>query len=162
MKRTTLSLSFLLIGALAAHAQPTMVKQFDDWGVYSYQSGGSKSCYVLTIPKAQQPASVDHGSNFFIVGSTKGAGLEPQAIMGYELKAGSRINVTIGDNKFVMFVKDKSAWLAEEAREPAFINAMRSGADLKLEAVSKRGTATSYTYSLSGVTAALKRMSSCD
>ena len=45
MKRIALVLSFTLAGAIAAHAQPTMVKQFEDWGVYSYSKGGETVCY---------------------------------------------------------------------------------------------------------------------
>ena len=61
-----------------------------------------------------------------------------------------------------MFTRGKSAWVLEESREPDVIGAMRSGSDMTVEAVSQRGTATTYTYSLNGVTAALKRMASCN
>jgi len=44
MKRIALVLSFTLAGAISAHAQPTMVKQFEDWGVYSYSKGGETVC----------------------------------------------------------------------------------------------------------------------
>jgi invasion protein IalB len=162
MKRIALVLSFTLAGAIAAHAQPTMVKQFEDWGVYSYSKGGETVCYLLTVPTSKQPASVDHGSNYFVIGRAPGAGYEPQAIMGYELKPGSRAKIAIGDKTFTMFTRGKSAWVLEESREHDVISAMRSGIDMTVEAVSHRGTATTYTYSLNGVTAALKRMASCN
>jgi hypothetical protein len=38
---------------------------------------------------------------------------------------------------------------------------MRSGKTMMLEAKSRRGTATRYTYSLSGVRAALKKIAEC-
>ncbi|MBW9117868.1 invasion associated locus B family protein [Rhizobium cauense] len=162
MKRTALLLSLTVVGTFSANAQPTMVKQFEDWGVYSYSKGGETVCYLLTVPTTKQPASVDHGTNFFVIGQAPGAGYEPQAIMGYELKPGSRVKVAIGDKTFAMFTRGKSAWVLEESREPDVISAMRSGSDMTVEAVSQRGTATTYTYSLNGVTAALKRMASCN
>jgi hypothetical protein len=162
MKRIALVLSFTLLGALSAKAQPVMVKQFEDWGVYSYSKGGQTVCYVLTVPKSMEPKSVDHGRNFFVIGSAPGSGHEPQAIMGYELKPGSRVKVDIGDKTFSMFTRGKSAWVVEEAREPEVISALRSGSDMTVHAQSLRGTATTYTYSLNGVTAALKRMSTCN
>jgi len=57
------------------------------------------------LPTSKQPASVDHGSNFFVIGRAPGAGYEPQAIMGYELKPGSRAKVAIGDKTFTMFTR---------------------------------------------------------
>ncbi|WP_229002361.1 invasion associated locus B family protein [Rhizobium sp. AB2/73] len=42
------------------------------------------------------------------------------------------------------------------------IQALKSGDKLELHATSKRGTATRYSYSLSGITAALKRISACN
>ncbi|KQV66073.1 invasion associated locus B family protein [Rhizobium sp. Root1220] len=168
MKTLALSLSFTLAttlaGAFAAHAQPSMVKQFNDWGVYSYDRSGTTVCYILTVPKTMQPAAVDHGHNFFVVGHAPGSstGSEPQVIMGYELKPGSRAKVQIGEKEFTMFTKGSSAWVLEESREPDLIDAMRAGSDLTVDAVSRRGTATRYTYSLNGVSAALKRMAQCN
>jgi hypothetical protein len=151
-----------LLGALSAKAQPAMVKQFGDWGVYSYSKGGQTMCYVLTVPKSMEPASVDHGRNFFVIGGAPGSGHEPQAIMGYELKPGWLVKVEIGDKTFSMFTRGKSAWVTEEARESEVISALRSGNDMTVHAHSLRGTATTYTYSLNGVTAALRRMSTCN
>ncbi|MBB3964862.1 invasion associated locus B family protein [Rhizobium metallidurans] len=168
MKRQALSLSIALAGTLAgaitAHAQPSMVKQFDDWGVYSYDRSGKTVCYILTVPKTMRPAAVEHGRNYFVVGRAPGRGTnyEPQAIMGYELKSGSRAKVQIGDKEFAMFTKDNSAWVLEESKEPELIQSMRGGSDMTVDAISRRGTATSYTYSLNGVTAALKRMAQCN
>ncbi len=39
--------------------------------------------------------------------------------------------------------------------------ALKSGHSLKVDAVSSRGTPTSYTYSLSGISAALKQIETC-
>ena len=42
------------------------------------------------------------------------------------------------------------------------IDAMRTGSNMTLQAVSRRGTRTSYTFSLSGVTAALNQAGQCN
>jgi hypothetical protein len=68
MKKLALVLSFSLLGAFSAEAQPSMVKRFNDWGVYSYKASGQTVCYLLTVPTGQTPANVDHGKNFFMVG----------------------------------------------------------------------------------------------
>jgi hypothetical protein len=85
----------------------------------------------------------------------------PQAIMAYDLKTDSRITLTIGSETFTLVPKDKTAWVRDPAREPALVAAMQAGADMTLKATSARGTNTSYTYSLKGVTAALQAVRSC-
>jgi invasion protein IalB len=145
-------------------AAPTRIKQFDAWGAYSYQSGTGKVCYVLSVPTAKLPATgIDHGDNFFIVTQRPGQNIsyEPQAMMGYALKENSKVNVTIDNKTFVMFTKDKAAWVENAAQEPALVAAMKSGHSLTVAAVSKKGTGTSYTYSLAGISASLKQIESC-
>jgi invasion protein IalB len=162
------TLTALAFGAVSAplYAQPSptpsMVKTFQDWGVYSYRSGGSASCYALTMAKDAQPTSVQHGDNFFLVApKSSGSGYYPQAIMGYDLREGSQMRATIDGEAFVMTAKGNGGWTAEESRDPALIAALRSGRSMTLEAMSKRGTQTRYTFSLSGITAALTEASRC-
>ncbi|AYG67684.1 MULTISPECIES: invasion associated locus B family protein [unclassified Rhizobium] len=148
----------------AAPAAPTRIQQFEAWGAYSYQSAGGKVCYVLSVPTAKAPTTgIDHGDNFFIVSQRPGQNIsyEPQAMMGYPLKDSSKVNVIIDNKTFVMFTKDKAAWVENAAQEPALVAALKSGHSLKVSATSKKGTATSYTYSLKGVSAALKQIENC-
>ena len=53
------------------------------------------------------------------------------------------------------------AWVENAAEEPALVAAMKGGKSMTVKAVSGRGTATSYSYSLSGISAALKQIESC-
>lgn len=145
-------------------AAPTRIQQFDAWGAYSYQSGAGKVCYVLSVPTTKMPATgIDHGDNFFIVSQRPGQNIsyEPQAMMGYPLKDNSKVDVIIDNKTFVLFTKDKAAWVENAAQEPALVAALKSGHSLKVTATSKRGTPTTYTYSLKGVTAALKQIENC-
>jgi invasion protein IalB len=149
--------------APAAPSGPTRIQQFNAWGAYSYTSGANKVCYVLSVPAEKSPAKLDHGDNFFLVTQRPGQNIsyEPQVMVGYALKAGSKVKVTVDTKSYTMFIKDKSAWLENAAEEPALVAAMKSGHSLKVEAVSARGTPTSYSYSLSGISAALKQIETC-
>lgn len=164
MKRIFLIVISTIFGTAGAYAQPTMIKQFDAWGVYAYSAGGSSNCYLLTIPKEQKPSGVDHGENYFLLAptSTKDAKYEPQAMLGYALKSGPSVSVRIGDATFRMLTKDKNAWLRDPSRAPEMIAAMRAGSEMIVKGTSWRGTETRYTFSLNGVTAALKRLAKCD
>lgn len=154
--------------ALAGQANAQSARKMaehGDWATYSYQAQGGKVCYVLTVPvpKSMQPANVNHGSMFFFVSQRPGQAVsfEPQFIAGYPLRDGSKVSVTIGNKSFTMFTKGQSAWVENAAEEPQMIAAMKGGSDMKVQAQSGRGTKTSYSFSLKGITAALDSIAGC-
>ena len=155
----------MVIPFTGAFAQtPKPIKQHKAWGAYTYDDArAGKICYILSIPTVKEPADRDHGDVFFLVsqkpdGSAK---FEPQVEVGYQLKADAGVTVTVDGKSFKMFAQGSNAWVSDINQEPELVNAMRSGRSMKVSGVSTRGTQTNYTYSLSGVTAALKEVSNC-
>ncbi|MEM1365783.1 MAG: invasion associated locus B family protein [Pseudomonadota bacterium] len=146
----------------AANAQATQFKQHRDWGAYSYQASGAKNCFVLSKPTAKRPAERDHGDVFFMVArKADGSGFEPQFRAGYSFAENSEVKVNVDGKVFTMFTQGDGAWLRNKAEEPTLVSAMRAGRAMKVDATSRRGTNTSYDYSLSGVTAALGDATAC-
>jgi hypothetical protein len=161
---TTLTgLAFLAMAAPAFSQAATKIGVHGDWGTYSYQANNGKVCYVLTVPKDKQPTSLDHGDIFFFVSQKPGQNVnfEPQFIASYDFQANSKVEVAVGDRKFSMFTRGKSAWMENPAEEPQLVAAMRAGADMKVSARSGRGNPTNYTFSLKGITAALSSIQTC-
>ncbi|WP_275785804.1 invasion associated locus B family protein [Pararhizobium gei] len=156
-------MAFAGFAGFASAQSPTRIQQFNAWGAYSYTSGSSKVCYVLSVPKEKSPANVDHGDIFFLVSQRPGQNIsyEPQAMMGYPLQENSKVVVTIDNKNFSMFTKGNSAWVENAAEEPALVTAMKSGKAMSIAAKSRKGTPTSYSYSLSGISAALKQIETC-
>ena len=156
------ALSLGFIGAASAQS-PSQIGKFQAWGAYSYVSGGGKVCYVLTVPATKKPDAVDHGDNFFLVSQKPGQNVsfEPQFMAGYELKANTKVTLTIDAKNFSLFTSGKSAWMENAAEEPQLLAAMKGGQSMSISATSKRGTATSYTYSLSGISKALDAVKTC-
>ncbi len=154
----------LAIGATAASAQtPERIKQNNAWGSYRAQSGDGKTCYVLSIPTEKQPSDRDHGEVFFMLAQHPGqsGSLEAQFKVGYPFKDDSKVTLDVDGKKFTMFTRGDSAWLENPAEEGAVVDSMRSGKAMSLIAYSRRGTQTSYVYSLSGVSASLKDIAEC-
>lgn len=147
--------------ALAQSA--TRISQQGDWGVYSYVQNNAKVCYVLTVPKDEQPNTLDHGDMFFFVSQKPGQNVsfEPQFIAGYNFKEGSTVQVKVGNKSFSMFTRGSSAWMENAAEEPLLIAAMKGGADMQVSATSGRGNPTKYLFSLRGISAALESIASC-
>lgn len=148
---------------LASAQTPTRIGQFKDWSAISYQSPGGKVCYAVSVPTSNAPSTVNHGDNFFVVTQRRGQNItyEPQFIAGYTLKEASKVTVTIDGKSFSFFSKANTAWTENAAEDPSIVAAMRAGSKMNIKATSRRGTNTSYEYSLSGITAALKAIESC-
>ena len=58
-----------------------------------------------------------------------------------------------------MYTQNDGAWVKNAAEEAKMIEAMRKGADVVIKATSSRGTQTTDTFSLKGITQALDRAS---
>jgi hypothetical protein len=155
IRGTTISILAVAIAAVLsgpARAQaPTQIKQNSAWGSYSAQANGSKTCYILSMPTQKQPTDRDHGDVFFMLAQhpDEASSLEPQFTVGYPFKDDSKVILDIDGKKFSMFTRGQNAWLEN------------AGKEMSLQAQSRRGTQTSYTYSLSGVTASLKDIDGC-
>ncbi|WP_306117149.1 MULTISPECIES: invasion associated locus B family protein [unclassified Roseitalea] len=150
--------------AMAAAQTPQRIGQFNDWGAISYQSSNGKVCYVVSLPLTKEPANLNHGENFFLVTQrgNQNVTYEPQFIAGYPLQENSQVKVTVDGKPFTFFSKENTAWTENAAQDSILVDAMKAGARMVVEATSGRGNQTTYEYSLSGVTAALNAIESCD
>ncbi|WP_242390306.1 invasion associated locus B family protein [Polymorphum gilvum] len=153
----TAGLVLVLSGMTAAAQTPTLLKQHNDWAAYSHASGGGKVCFALTKPTQMLPGDRNHGEVFFFVSTRPGEGVsnEPSLQVGYPLKEGSNVSVDIDGRAFSMFTKNDGAWVENAATEQQLVAAMKAGRQMTVKGESSRGTGTTYTFSLSGVTAAI-------
>lgn len=147
----------------AAAATATPLGQFGSWTAAAFGEGEARSCYILATPASAAPESLRHGEVYFFVKEAE----PPQATesslqAGYDFEDGSEVTVTIGDDTFRMITQGSHAWLRRVEREPELLAAMRAGRVMALEARSARGNATSYEFSLAGVTAAARHLANCE
>ncbi len=164
LNSTVVGAAFCLFVASPASAQePTRIKQHNAWGAYTYAGASGKICYVLSIPEQKEPADRDHGDVFFMIARHPGnqGNLEPQFKVGYPFKEESKVTLTIDGKNFAMYTEGDSAWIEDPANESVVVEAMKAGSKMSLSAQSRRGTETKYAYSLSGVTASLNDIASC-
>ena len=78
--------------------------------------------------------------------------------LGYPIKTGSDITVMVGNDTFTLFPKEERAYVADATEELKLIEAMKKGSKLTVQATSERGTATTDTYSLAGLSQALQAL----
>jgi hypothetical protein len=68
------------------------------------------------------------------------------------------VTVDIGGQKFELFTSGDGAWSDSPDRDGQLVGAMKAGASMLVTGTSTRGTLTTDTYSLSGVTAAMAKI----
>lgn len=166
MARRTIPALCVLIFAMhgaspaAASGMASSIGSFKQWGAWTYDEAGRPRCFVSSPPQALEPAQLDHGEVLFFVkaGRDDEPRTESSFQAGYRFAEGSTVEVTIGDDKFVMKTSGRNAWLRKVEREPELLAAMRAGSTMAVEATSARGNDTSYVFSLDGVTAATTRI----
>ncbi len=154
---SALAAGFSPIGAAAQ--QPEAKATYRDWSVFVRETDGDKICFAATEAADKSPKSVNHGDVFFLIASWKsGAAKEQPSLMtGYAMNPKPEPTLRIGSDKWDMYTSENEAFIEAASEEQRLINAMRRGADMRISAVSSRGTATSYVISLRGVSAALDR-----
>jgi len=149
--------------AATAAEKPTALGTFKNWSAYTAGTGADKTCYALSEPVASQPAGVKRDKIYLLISNFPGRKVkgEPQIVPGYAYPANGTVSVTVGDDKFTFFTRTEgdvgSAWLKSRADEQKLVAALQKGSRAVVTGTSSRGTNTTDAYSLSGITAALKK-----
>ncbi len=141
---------------LGSSAAPKAVGKFKAWSVYTDTRDGETVCYAATAATQKSPRSANHGDVWYYVTYWKGsdAQAQPSLKVGYDLKPERAPKTIVGRSSWQMFAAGPEGF-AEDADDPRIIDALRKGSDLKVQAMSARGTSVSYTFSLSGSAAAI-------
>lgn len=166
MRRTNLrsftTLALAALAPLAANAQATTVEgTFGAWSLYENEDAGSKLCFVAATPSEKKPATANRGPSLLYVSAWPKDGIrsEVSVKLGYPVKADSTVTVTIGTDTFSLFPKDERAFVADATQELKLVEALKKGSKADVTATSARGTETTDTYTLSGLTQALTELS---
>jgi hypothetical protein len=148
--------------AAAGGAEPTLIGQFGTWGAYSATPNGKKVCFALAKPsssKTNPPNRPRDPAYAFI--STRPAEKvvnEVSVMIGYTLKPGSESTLEVGGASYAMYTQGDGLWIKNAAEEERMVEAMRKSADVTVKGVSAKGTETTDTFSLKGLSQALDRL----
>lgn len=152
----------LCVGSVVALAQPgpALLGTFDSWEAYKTNDGRGAVCYVVTQPQAKDPPTAKRDPIYFMITTWPKANIanEPSIVIGYQFKDASKATVQVGSDKFDFFTKADGAWMQGGAEEQRLITALRGASEMTVKGFSKRGTLTTDTYSLKGISAALDKI----
>jgi Invasion associated locus B (IalB) protein len=142
---------------------PVSMGTFDDWETFTYQSGGAPVCYIYSIPKKSDAMKkVKRDPIYFLVTHFPGRRIKNQVstIIGYPFKESSTVTVKLDDVAFELYTNGDAAWAAAPETEAAIVKAMKTGKSLTVTGTSWKGTETTDTYSLVGVSKAMDKIDS--
>ncbi|MFO1102130.1 MAG: invasion associated locus B family protein [Methylocystis sp.] len=140
--------------------KPEQLGSFGEWGAYVAQSGRNRTCYALGQPKERAPKTKLKDSAAYIFISTRPAEKihnEVAINLGYPTKDGSAAVADIDGDGYELITKGTNAWVKDQTREQEFVGALRGGSKLIVKASSSKGTSTTDSYSLKGLSEALAR-----
>lgn len=142
----------------APSAAPTNIGTFSSWTAWTATDSSGLICYISAEPSASTPKGLNRDPIHFLVVDRKGLGTsnEVQTLIGYPIKKGSKPSAAIDGKTYPMIADGSGAWLASAKDEDGFVTNLKHGHSLLVKGTSQRGTDTTDTYALTGVTAALE------
>ena len=166
MTSTRLGLVSALIAAFAicAPAAPALAQQaqnlgtFKAWTAWKGTDANGEMCYISSQPESTAPDGVKRSPIHFLIIHRKGLGTknEVQTLIGYPFDtSNANASASIDGKTFPMVTEGEAAWLASAGDEGSFVSALKAGSKLVVKGTSQRGTNTTDTYDLGGVTAAM-------
>jgi hypothetical protein len=160
--RVAVAILALCASSAAAFAQagPTLIGNSDAWEAYKNADARGTVCWAVTQPQAKEPAAAKRDPIYFIITTWPKQGInnEPSIVIGYQFKEGSQATVEVGSDKFSFFTKADGAWLQNKPDEQRLIAAMRGSSEMTVKGMSRRGTLTTDTYSLRGLSVTLDKV----
>jgi len=146
-------------------AQATLLGQYGDWGAYTANPGGRKVCFALSKPTSQvdNPPNRRTASNtvYMFVSTRPDEKVNNEIsllVTGYAFKANTEATMTVASGGFPMYTQNDGAWVKNAAEEARLIDSMRKAPDAVIKAQTSKGTATTDTFSLKGMSQALDRV----
>jgi hypothetical protein len=146
----------------AGNTKPTLLGQYDDWGVYLASASGRKICFASTQPASSETDPADRlRSPIFMFISSRPADKirnEISIIMGYPFQPKSEAILEVGSVSFALATRLDGAWIKNPAEESSLIDAMRASQNVVLKGKSVKGTSSTDVFALKGLGEALARL----
>lgn len=148
--------------APTTEAKPTLLAQFGAWGAYTASPGDKKICFAIAKPTTAETKPPNRPRNppymFITSRPADKVANEVSIEIGYPFKTGSEASAQVGTTTFALYTQGDGAWIKNKAEEAHMVDTMRQGDTAVVKGESSRGTETTDTYSLKGLSEALDRI----
>ena len=134
--------------------------KFNDWSAYAEGEGKNLACLAVSKPKKAEGNYKRRGEIFAVITHLPGQNKwnEFSIVAGYNYKADSNPEITVGDAKFQLFTSGSRACSFSPPDDEKIIKFLKSSMKMKVVGTSTRGTITTDTYSLMGFSKAYQQI----
>jgi len=154
------ALGTLILSPAAWGADFEFLGQKGDWDVFANKKSNASVCYIGSKPFKDEGKYKKRGDIYVLITLRKDESFKDVVSFhqGYTLKEGKDVKVSVGKKTFKLFAAGETGWTYESKDDLALVKAMKQGSILISKGQSSRGTKTTDTYSLKGISAAYKLM----
>jgi hypothetical protein len=134
---------------------------FYEWTVYEIQENEleDKQCYIISHPTKSDSDHNSRQSPYVMIARFQKDRVEEVSVFGgFEFKMSSNVLFRVDSKEFNLIAKNDIAWAATKFEDVQIIEALLSGAILRIRSDSAIGTYAVDEYSLKGITRAYARM----
>jgi hypothetical protein len=158
MKYFAIALMFAIHASVISPAAAAQIGVLNDWSAHAEGKGAAQTCWLYSEPVKDEGNYTRRGRIYMLVTHRPGDKIlnQVQFTAGYSFKTGSAVQVVIGAKSFELFTSGDTAWARNAGDDGNIVAAMRAGARMVVTGQSSRGTKTTDTYSLSGISAAYR------
>jgi hypothetical protein len=157
---TALLIAPLLSGRALAQDSGTAIGSFASWTAYAYTGKDGKVCYIMSKPVKSEPATAKRDPIYFLITHRPKQTVrnEISVIIGYPFKKDTTVKLTTPSASFDLFTSGDGAWAENATADRQIIAALKKAKTMQLQGTSARGTATTDSYSLDGLSPALDKI----
>lgn len=139
---------------------------FGEWTAYSYHDEMGRICYIASEPTKSKGKYSKRDDVFLMITHrpAEKAFNVVNTVAGYTYKKGSKPTLTIDNKKAISLVShEDTAWAKDSKTDNLLVEQMKAGSIGTLKGTSKRGTATTDTFSFKGFSKAYEKINeACD
>lgn len=137
-----------------------VMKEFNAWSLHQSRDAGHNICYAISEPVSKKPKNANRAAIVFYVSAWPKDGVVNQVSvkLGYPIDTKKNVTVQVDSDTFELVARDERAYVYDATQELKLLEAMKKGTQMVVKATSTRGTETIDTYSLKGVSSALKSL----
>ena len=135
---------------------------FGNWTAYTYHDEMGRICYMASQPITSSGKYSKRDDVFLMIThrpNEKNYNVV-NTIAGYTYKKDSKPTITVDNKKSVSLISyEDTAWAKDSKTDKDLVEQMKEGSSAVLKGTSKRGTATTDTFSLKGFSKAYQKIS---
>ena len=144
----------LVLAAASSPGSAQDLGTYKAWRSHAFVEANERVCSMWSQPDKAQGKYTKRGEIFAFVTHRPDVSNKVSFEIGYDFKPGVALEVKIDRERYRLTTSGRTAWSDDAKTGEKMVRAMRAGKEMVVVGISKRGTKTTDTYSLSGFTAA--------